>query len=72
MTDIFAFFPRKSLLLVLQSLHKDIAADGVYKATMNLLSLFINSEQQTEKIPLAGKQKKRIVIVVRVAHYIAL
>jgi hypothetical protein len=44
-------FPRKSLRLILQSLHKHIAADRVHEATMNLLSLFVNAEQQSEKRP---------------------
>jgi hypothetical protein len=56
--DIFAFFPRKSLRLVLQSLRKRIAADGVHKATMNLLSLFINAEQQPEKKKILVSKKK--------------
>jgi hypothetical protein len=47
--DIFTFFPRKTLRLVLQSLRKRITANRVHKATMNLLSLFINPEQQPEK-----------------------
>ena len=56
--DIFAFFPRKSLRLVLQSLRKRIAADGVHEATMNLLSLFINPEQQPEKKTLVSKRRE--------------
>jgi hypothetical protein len=44
--DIFTFFPRKSLRLVLESLRKRVTADSVHKATMNLLSLIINAEQQ--------------------------
>ena len=31
------------------NLHKRIAPDGVHKATMNLLSLFIHAEQQPEQ-----------------------
>jgi hypothetical protein len=49
--DVFTFFPRKSLRLILQSLHKRIAADRVHNATMNLLYLFVNAEQQSEKRP---------------------
>ena len=43
--DILPFFPRKSLRLVLEGLRERIAADRVNKATMDLLSLFINAEQ---------------------------
>jgi hypothetical protein len=48
--DIFTFFPRKSLRLVLQSLRKRIAPDGIHKATMNLLSFFVNAEQQPKEM----------------------
>ena len=61
-SDIFAFFPRKSLRLVLQSLRKRIAPDGVHKTTMNLLSLFIDAQQQPEKkkqTPVGVKKKKK-------------
>jgi hypothetical protein len=40
-----------------------IAPDGVHKATMDLLSLFINSEQQPEqKKPRMSKKKEKSVI----------
>jgi len=57
--DIFAFFPRKPLRLVLQSLRKRITTDGVHKATMNLLSLFINAEQQPRKRKRTLMSKRR-------------
>ena len=47
--DILPFLPRKSLCLVLERLRKRVAADSVHEATMNLLSLFIDTEQQPEK-----------------------
>ena len=46
---LLPFFPRKSLRLVLESLRKRVAADRVHKAAMNLLSLFVNAEQQPGK-----------------------
>ena len=77
--DIFTFFPRKSLRLVLQSLRKRIAFDGIHKATMNLLSFFVNAESSLTKdkdpslVSKKRKEKKRGEwIVVRVVHYIAL
>jgi hypothetical protein len=47
--DILPFLPRKSLRLVLEGLREGVTADSVHKATMNLLPLFVNSEQQPGK-----------------------
>lgn len=56
--DILPFLPRKSLRLVLEGLRKRVAADGVHEATMNLLSLFIDTEQQPGKPSLVSKEEK--------------
>ena len=73
--DILPFLPRKALRLVLKGLRKRVAADGVHEATMNLLPLFIDTEQQPGKPPLVNKEEKgdeqTTRNILRIVHYIA-